>query len=244
MGWLDRLVPGRQGQQTVGLPLVRGAHLPPMRESWILVAEHGLLRVVSFVFSAASAYAIARVFAPSAPGDWVRVGADFAIAGGFGVLGYFLSRSIAYRLFMKEAVWSYLPICLVVEFVEIFCNYVVGVSEVPHAAWLQGVPVAQQSLLTSLAYVVLSIIPVVTLFLAVADMDLERRKSTGGKPGVMGQPKQDHPSTYGQGYQAQQPPTTGYQRGAMPGYQGQRQQQGGAANGASPLQGARSGPTQ
>ncbi|HZO71911.1 MAG TPA: hypothetical protein VFB60_06880 [Ktedonobacteraceae bacterium] len=241
MGLLSQFVSGLRGQQGAGPQLVRGVVPARRRESWILAAEHGLLRVVSFLFSAASAYAIARVFAPSAPGDYVRQAVDFVIAGGFGVLGYFLSRSIAYRLFMKEPVWSYLPICLVVEFVEVFCNYVLGVSEVPHAAWLQNVPVAQQPYLTGIAYVVLSIIPVVTIFLAVADMDLERKKHHRVTSGGPAQPKQVNPSVYSQGYQAQQPAAT-YQRGGAPN-QGQWQQQGGMVNGNSPLQGAPSGPT-
>ena len=242
MGLLGGFVAALRGQQGTGAPLVRGVNPGRRRESWILAAEHGLLRVVSFFFSAASAYAIARVFAPSVPGDWVRQAVDFVIAGGFGILGYFLSRSIAYRLFMKESVWSYLPVCLVVEFVEIFCNYVLGVSEVPHAAWLRGVPVAQQPYLTGIAYVVLSIIPVVTIFLAVADMDLERKKHHRVTSGGPAQPKHVPPSAYGQGYQAQQLTAT-YQRGGAS-YQGQWQQQGGAANGVPTLQGAPSGPTQ
>lgn len=181
-------------------------------DAWVLRIEHGLLRAVSFVFSFGSAYAIAEVFAPH-NGDIIRLAVDLGIAAGFGVLGYFLSRSIAYRLMQKEDVWAYIPICLVVELVEIFCNYVMGVSEVPHAQWLQAIPLVQRPVITIGAYVVLSIIPAVTLFLAVADMDLERRKA---QP----QPKTLPASTYPQGNQG------GYQGG----YQGAR------PNGAPPQQ--------
>ncbi len=152
------------------------------QRSWVAQSEHIILRIVSLIFSFGSAYAIAQVFAPPVADDPIRQFVDFGIAVGFGVLGYFLSRSIAYRMMHKESIWAYLPICLVVEFVEIFCNYVMGVSEVPHEQWLHAVPAAQQGLISNLAYLVLSIIPAVTIFLAVADMDLERRKEQGSRP--------------------------------------------------------------
>ena len=200
MGLFDRFMkPDKQGSSR---PRSAGHE----QDSWVLKVEHGLLRVVSLGFSFGSAYAIAQVFNPH-NGDTVRLVVDLIIAGGFGVLGYFLSRSIAYRLMKGETVWAYLPICLVVELVEIFCNYVMGVSEVPHEAWLQAIPMNQRPFITIGAYVVLSIIPAVTLFLAVADMDLERRKLV-----PQGQPKMPHVSTYQQGQQG------GYQGG----YQGQR----------------------
>jgi ABC-type uncharacterized transport system permease subunit len=170
------------------LPPVAPQARTQARRSWVARSEHGLLRLVSLIFSFGSAYAIAQVFAPPVAGDPIRQGVDIGIAVGFGVLGYFLSRSIAYRMMHKEAIWAYLPICLVVEFVEVFCNYVMGVSEVPHEQWLHAIPVGQQSIISNLAYIVLSIIPAVTIFLAVADMDLERRKEGG--------PKQPSPVTF------------------------------------------------
>ena len=187
------------------------------QDTWVLKVEHGLLRVVSLVFSFGSAYAIAQVFAPH-NGDTVRLGVDIGIAAGFGVLGYFLSRSIAYRLMQGQTVWAYLPICLVVELVEIFCNYVMGVSEVPHADWLQAIPLVQRPVITIMAYVVLSIIPAVTLFLAVADMDLERRKV---QPYT--QPKTPPATTFPQPYQG------GYQGARPNGPPPQRPAQGGQA---------------
>jgi hypothetical protein len=163
---------------------------PPVRsamagaESWVLRAEEGIMRLVSLIFSVGSAYAIARVFAPTTDADMTHTVMDWLIAGGFGVLGYFLSRNIAYRLMRKEPVWLYIPICLIVELVEIFCNYVIGVSDVAHASWLLQVPVDQRAFLSMVADFVLSIIPAVTLTLAVAEMDLEKRK-TDAKTGVV-----------------------------------------------------------
>ena len=170
--WVMKRHPG--GKQT-------GQGAGPAQETWVVRIEHGMLRVVSLVFSLGSAYAIARVFAPH-DGNLLRLAVDVAIAGAFGVLGYFLSRSLAYRLMHNQSVWAYVPICLVVELVEVFCNYVMGVSEVPYAAWLQGIPLDQRPVITVLSYVVLSIIPAVSLFLAVADMDLERRKNQPKPP--------------------------------------------------------------
>jgi hypothetical protein len=153
-------------------------------ESWVLRAEEGIMRLVSLIFSVGSAYAIARVFAPTTDADMTHTVMDWLIAGGFGVLGYFLSRNIAYRLMRKEPVWLYIPICLIVELVEIFCNYVIGVSDVAHASWLLQVPIDQRAFLSMVADFVLSIIPAVTLTLAVAEMDLEKRK-TDAKTGIV-----------------------------------------------------------
>ncbi len=205
MGFFDRFA--QSGKQGPPRPRMGGHE----QDSWVLKVEHGLLRVVSLCFSFGSAYAIGQVFNPH-NGDTIRLAVDLMIAAGFGVLGYFLSRSIAYRLMKHETVWAYIPICLVVELVEIFCNYVMGVSEVPHALWLQSIPLNQRPFITIGTYVVLSIIPAVTLFLAVVDMDLERRKLI-----PQGQPKTPHVSTYPQGQQGS------YQGG----YQGQRQGVGG-----------------
>lgn len=160
---------------------------PPVRsgvssaESWVLQAEEGIMRLVSLIFSVGSAYAIARVFAPTTNADMGHTVIDWLIAGGFGVLGYFLSRNIAYRLMRKESVWLYVPVCLIVELVEIFCNYVIGVSDVAHASWLVQVPLGQRGFLSLIADIVLSIIPAVTLTLAVAEMDLEKRKADAKK---------------------------------------------------------------
>jgi hypothetical protein len=83
----------------------------------------------------------------------------------------------------RERIRAYAPICLVVEVVEIFCNYALAAAVIQRADWLQAVPLVQRSTLTVLTYVVLSIIPLVSLLLAVVDMDLERSK-VGGSRGM------------------------------------------------------------
>src|SRR5438132_6776646 len=194
---------------------------------WIRRVEHVVLRLVSLAFSLASAHAIRWFFAPLDGGDVLQPTITWMIAVGFGVLGYCVSRGLAHRLMNKERLPAYAPICLVVELVEIFCNYALAAAVVQRATWLSAVPFTQRAALTALTYVVLAIIPLVSLLLAVVDMDLDRSKSGGGRSAGMGafgvgrgpsfappwsrtpaQPKQGSPNptsmpaypTYGQGY--------------------------------------------
>jgi hypothetical protein len=192
---------------------------------WVRRVEHLVLRLVSLGFSLASAHAIRWFFAPLDGVDALQPAITWTIAIGFGVLGYFVSRGLALRLMNRERIRAYAPICLVVEVVEIFCNYALAAAVIQRADWLQAVPLVQRSTLTVLTYVVLSIIPLVSLLLAVVDMDLERSKSGGSRGmGAFGmgrgssftppwsrpaaQPKQGSPNPtsvptyprYGQGY--------------------------------------------
>src|SRR6266702_5276976 len=102
------------------------------------------------------------------------------IALGFGVLGYVVSRGLVHRMMHGERIRAYAPICLVVVVVDIACNYALAAEAVHLAAWLEAVPVSQQALLTTVTYVVLSVIPLVSMLLAVVDMDLERSKGERG----------------------------------------------------------------
>jgi hypothetical protein len=144
---------------------------------WVRRMEHIVLRIVSLGFSLASAHAIRWFFAPLDGVDALQPTITWIIALGFGLLGYFVSRGLAHRLMNHERIRAYAPICLVVEVVEIFCNYALAAAVIQHATWLQAVSGAQRQLLTGLTYMVLSIIPLVSLLLAVVDMDLERSKS-------------------------------------------------------------------
>src|SRR5579884_1166448 len=204
------------------------------QQVWVRRFEHLVLRVVSLGFSLASSHAIRWFFAPLDSVDVLQPLITWMIAIGFGVLGYFVSRGLALRLMNKERIWAYLPICLVVELVEVFCNYALAAAVIQHATWLHAVPVVQRTVLTALTYVVLAIIPLVSVLLAVVDMDLERSKHGAGfaprpasPPGVpasplfsgpaagKGQPRWHSMSTttpapqasYGQGYKAPAPPS-------------------------------------
>src|SRR5712691_7989005 len=150
---------------------------------WVRRFEHLVLRVVALAFSLASAHAIRWFFAPLDGVDVLQPAITWTVAIGFGVLGYFVSRGLAHRMMNKERIRAYAPICVVVELVEIFCNYALAAAVVQRATWLSAVPFTQRAALTALTYVVLAIIPLVSLLLAVVDMDLERSK-LGGSGGV------------------------------------------------------------
>ncbi len=151
-----------------------------MRQNWVRRVEHVVLRVVSFGFSMASAYAIRLFFAPLDAVDRYERLITWVIALGFGVLGYVVSRGLVHRMMQGERIRAYAPICLVVVVVDIACNYALAAEAVHLAAWLEAVPVSQQGLLTTVTYIVLSVIPLVSLLLAVVDMDLERSKGERG----------------------------------------------------------------
>lgn len=157
------------------------------RQVWIRKVEHGVLRAVSLGFSLASAHAIRWFFAPLDGVDRLQPVITWMIALGFGLLGYFVSRGLAHRLMNRERIRAYLPICIVVEVVEIFCNYALAAAVIQHATWLTQVPGVQRNFLTAMTYVVLSIIPLVSLMLAVVDMDMERSKN-GATPAPGGFP--------------------------------------------------------
>jgi hypothetical protein len=154
-----------------------------VQQHWVRRMEHLVLRVVSLGFSLASAHAIRWFFAPLDRADVLQPAITWVVAIGFGLLGYFVSRGLAHRFMNKERVRAYLPICLVVEVVEIVCNYALAAAVIQQASWLASVPTGQRTLLTGATYLVLSIIPLVSLLLAVVDMDLER-KQNGAAPAL------------------------------------------------------------
>ena len=144
--------------------------------NWVRRAEHGVLRLVSFVFSVVSAHAILWFFSAL---DWVdplQPYVKWGLAIGFGILGYFVSRGLAHRLLNKEPVRAYVFICGLFEFVEVVCNYSMAASSSAWILWLARVHGVQHTVLVPLVQVVLSIIPLVTVMLAWVDMDLERAK--------------------------------------------------------------------
>src|SRR5437588_1512748 len=159
------------------------------QQVWVRRLEHGVLRVVSLGFSMASAHAIRWFFAPLDGVDALQPAITWMIALGFGLLGYFVSRGLAHRLMNHERIRAYAPICVVVEVVEIFCNYALAAAVIQRAAWLQAVPIVQRTFLTDATYVVLSIIPLVSVLLAVVDMDMERSKGGGLGGRRQAQPK-------------------------------------------------------
>jgi hypothetical protein len=160
------------------------------QQIWVRKVEHIVLRVVSLGFSLASAHAIRWFFAPLDGVDALQPAITWTVAAGFGILGHIVSRGLAHRLMNKERIRAYAPICAVVEIVEIFCNYALAAAVIQRATWLRVIPTDQRAVLTGFTYLVLSIIPLVSLLLAVVDMDLERSKLHGVGPlgGGIGSP--------------------------------------------------------
>src|SRR6202051_357444 len=106
------------------------------QQHWVRRAGHAVLRVVSLGFSLASAHAIRWFFAPLDGVDVLQPAITWMIATGFGVLGDLVSRGRALRLMNKERIWAYVPICAVVELVEVFCNYALAAAVIERASWL------------------------------------------------------------------------------------------------------------
>jgi len=148
-------------------------------QNWVRAGEHFSLRVGSLLFSLVSAHAILWFYNSLADvnsSDALQRYVPYVIAGGFGLLGYFVSRGLVYRMMHKERIRIYIAICVLFEFVEIVCNFAQAVSSVPGVAWLQRVVGTPHNVLLFLLYIAYSIVPVVTFVLAVVDMDLEKAK--------------------------------------------------------------------
>src|SRR2546429_3366121 len=156
---------------------------------WVRRVEHLVLRLVSLAFSLGSAHAIRWFFAPLDSVDTMQPAITWTVAIGFGVLGYFVSRGLAHRMMNKERIRAYAPICIIVELVEIFCNYALAAAVIQRAKWLSATPPAQHATLTMLTYVVLSIIPLVSMLLAVGGIDFVRQKHGAGSPVKQVQPR-------------------------------------------------------
>ncbi len=149
------------------------------RRNWVKETEHAVFRIVSLILSAASAYAVRWFFEPLDVGDPVHYVLWWLVAIGFGLLGFYLSRGIAYRMMSKESIWLYTPLFVFIEFFEILCNYSKAVSSVASGSvsWVTHAPIGQQGAMTFLTYIGWSIIPLVSPLMAVVDMDMVRRRN-------------------------------------------------------------------
>ena len=149
------------------------------RGNWVRESEHIVLRLVSLAFSIGSAYAVRWFFEPLDAGDPIHYALWWVVAAGFGLLGFYLSRSLMHRMMSKEPIWAYAPIFLLVEFFEILCNYAKAVSAVAggNVSWVIHAPAGQQVAMIILTYIGWSILPLVSPAMAVADMDMTRRRN-------------------------------------------------------------------
>jgi hypothetical protein len=150
-------------------------------------AQHTVFRLVSLIFSGASAWAIYWFF--SALGDdviqrYVTIGTSV----GFVVLGYFVTRGLAYRMMHKRRVRSYVLIAVLYILVEVSCNFAHAAARYPGVAWIHHLHGWQFVVFSFLLPVVLSIIPLFNIALAAIDVDLMHEKGALGQMGMM-QPK-------------------------------------------------------
>ncbi len=218
------------------------------RGNWVRESEHIVLRLVSMAFSVAAAYQIRWFFEPLDTGDPIHYILWWIVSAGFGLLGFYLSRGIAHRLMQNESIWAYAPIFVLMEFFEILCNYAKAVAAVwaGSVAWVMHAPPGQQGLMTVLTYVGWSILPLVSPMMAVADMDVTRRRNgeiaaqqqrQAVGPGQQ-RPWQGQPQARQAVGPAQGQPPVANGRGPLPRPgQGQPQAQAVGVNGANPPQG-------
>ena len=148
---------------------------------------HGAFRLLSLVFSAASALAIHWFF--SALGNdllwhWMTV----LVAVGFTALGYFVMRGLALRLMHKRRVRSYVLIGVLYLLIEVTCNFGRAVAQYPGVAWVHALSGWQLHLFAVLVPLVLSIMPLINIAMAVIDVDLMHEKGAVGPMGMV-QPK-------------------------------------------------------
>ena len=100
---IPQSIPRPGGVQGVGsqgglLKLVRAAG----GKNWFQRLEHPVLRVVALIFSFWSAHAIRWIFSPLDGIDTIEPAMIWAAAVAFGLLGFFVSRGIVYRLMNKD----------------------------------------------------------------------------------------------------------------------------------------------
>ncbi len=82
------------------------------QQNWVRAGEHFALRVGSLLFSMVSAHAIFWFYDSLAKvdnSDPIQKYVPYVIAGGFGLLGYFVSRGLVYRMMHKERIGSTSP---------------------------------------------------------------------------------------------------------------------------------------
>ncbi|EFH89354.1 hypothetical protein [Ktedonobacter racemifer] len=139
-------------------------------------AGHTVFRIVSIIFSLASAHAIYWFFSALNGVDALQQYVTVTISLGFVALGYFVTRGLAHRMMQKQSIWSYLLIGILYVFVEVVCNFGEAAARGPDIQWVHALTGWQFSAFVILLPLVLSIIPLFNLALACIDVDLMRER--------------------------------------------------------------------
>jgi hypothetical protein len=139
-----------------------------------------VLRIFSVVFSAVSAHAILWFYSSMDhvvdTSDPLQPFVKWGLAIGFTALGYFVSRGLVHRMLNRERIRVYLVICLLLELVEISANFAQGAVSIHSIDWLRLFSGPLYTVLVTLVYIVMPIVPLFTIALAVVDMDMDRAK--------------------------------------------------------------------
>ena len=161
-------------QQAVAKPArLRGGN-------WVRQAEHGIVRIGSLALSVVSGHAVYWFFSAMNGVDAIEPYMTWVTAAAIGLLGYVILRALTHRLLHKEKVYVYIPLCFILMGVETVSNFMKAVVGVHNDHWLALCPHPLVLPMTYATYVVLSIMPAFTVFLAYVDMDLERAKQVVG----------------------------------------------------------------
>ena len=148
--------------------------------NWVRQAEHGIVRIGSLALSVVSGHAVYWFFSAMNGVDAIEPYMTWVTAAAIGLLGYVILRALTHRLLHKEKVYVYIPLCFILMGVETVSNFMKAVVGVHNDHWLVLCPTPLVLPMTYATYVVLSIMPAFTVFLAYVDMDLERAKHAVG----------------------------------------------------------------
>lgn len=151
------------------------------KQNWVRAWEHPALSFFSVIFAAVSAHAILWFYSTLdvvhvGEGDFMQPFIKWGLALAFTGFGYLSSRGLAHRLLRGERVGVYFLICIVLEIVEVATNFMYSAVAIHNVGWLTMFTGGLHDFLLGLMYVVLPIVPVVTVVLAWVDMDLTRQK--------------------------------------------------------------------
>lgn len=151
------------------------------KQNWVRAWEHPALSFFSVVFAAVSAHAILWFYSTLdvvhvGGGDFMQPFIKWGLALAFTGFGYLSSRGLAHRLLRGERVGVYFLVCIVLEIVEVATNFMYSAVAIHNVSWLAMFTGGFHDFLLALMYVVLPIVPVVTVVLAWVDMDLTRQK--------------------------------------------------------------------
>ena len=152
----------------------------PSGGNWVRKAEHGIVRIGSLALSIVSGHAVYWFFSAMDGVDAIEPYMTWVTAAAIGLLGYVILRALTHRLLHKEKVYVYIPLCFILMGVETVSNFMKAVVGVHNDHWLAFCPAPLVQPMTYATYVVLSIMPAFTVFLAYVDMDLERAKQGVG----------------------------------------------------------------